>query len=458
VDELLGRAPLSGLRSEHPRFPWTRFLREVIEDFRAGEFGGVKADRTSVTALLAGRASQRFRELRDQGMRRVINGTGVILHTNLGRAIVGKSVRDAVLEAMYSYTSLEIDLESGKRSGRAEVLLDLIRLAAESEAAMVVNNNAAAVYLVIDSLSPPGRVLVSRGELVEIGGSFRLPDILSKAAAEVIEVGTTNRTYIADYAGCVREKDVLLKVHPSNYDIQGFTHETTIAELVDLAKHSGAYLVYDLGSGSFHDFASAGIEGEDRVSDVLRLGVDCVTMSGDKLLGGVQAGIIVGREAILGQLKRNPLRRALRVDKLTIAALQALFRTYLFTETPEAHVPALHQALGGIEDLEKRGREILSGLRSCDDRFTISLVEDEAALGGGSFAGEELPSWALRISCDSEKRAVELARRMRELPVPILSRIKGNEVRLNLRSILPDEDGELQNALLSLLRRRRSEG
>jgi L-seryl-tRNA(Ser) seleniumtransferase len=452
VDDILGSADLAPLRQAHPKFPWTHCVRGVIDDFRSGKFGTVGDDRDTVRSVILRRILDRVGELRNLGMRRVINCTGVILNTNLGRAVLDPAVRDAVCEAMAHYVNLEVDLESGKRSHRGATMIELLRLATEAEAAMVVNNNAAAVYLVVNSFSPPGRVVVSRGELVEIGGSFRLPDILAKAAGTVVEVGTTNRTYVEDYAKVAKRGDIFLKVHSSNYEIRGFTHTAQIADLVAVAKEKQCHVVYDLGSGSFYDFAHAGIEGEEQVKDVLKTGVDCVTMSGDKLLGGVQAGIIVGRSIFLEQIARNPLRRALRVDKITIAAMQALLRTYLFSDAPERDVPILRQSTEDVETLGTRAQGIVKALSTpVGERFDIAVVDDVAAIGGGSFACQEVTSMAIAIRCHTENEAVALAKKMRERPIPILARIKGSEVRLNLRTVMPYEDEDVRNELENVL-------
>ncbi|MEJ2720396.1 MAG: L-seryl-tRNA(Sec) selenium transferase [bacterium] len=453
IDELLGSSTLAPLRRAHPNFPWTIYVRHVVDEFRSGKHGRLSGDRDTVAARILSAVADGVGELRDLGMRRIINATGVILNTNLGRAVLGRRVQEAVQTAMRHYVNLEVDLDSGKRGSRGETMIELLRLAAGSEAALVVNNNAAAVHLVVSTFSPPGRVIVSRGELVEIGGSFRLPDILHKAAAGVIEVGTTNRTYTADYARVAEPGDVFLKVHSSNYEIRGFTHDAPVGELVAVAAEKRCYVVYDLGSGSFFDFERAGIKGEERVGDVLETGVDCVTMSGDKLLGGVQAGIIVGRSIFLDQIRQNPLRRALRIDKVTIAAMQALLRVYLFDERPESEVPILRQSTETIEALEARARKIVAALDpGTSRRLDIDVVNDIAAVGGGSFACEDVDSVAVAVRCPTEKDAVGLAGRMRNQQPPIFTRIKSNEVRLNLRSVLPYEDDDVVKGLNTAFR------
>jgi L-seryl-tRNA(Ser) seleniumtransferase len=452
VDEILGTPEIAALRDTHPHFPWTHFIRGVVSRVRSGKHGPVEGDRDAVRASIVNTVVSSVAKLREAGTRRVINGTGVILNTNLGRAVLGGEVVEAVRVAMSHYVNLEIDLETGKRGHRGEMLVELLRLLTQAEDALVVNNNAAAVYLVVNSYSPPGRIVVSRGELVEIGGSFRLPDILAKAASGVVEIGTTNRTYASDYARVARAGDVLLKVHRSNYDIQGFTHEAEIAELVAVGKNKKCHVVCDLGSGCLFDFAARGIAGEKMVQDVLRTGVDCVTMSGDKLLGGVQAGIIAGKSRFIGRLRENPLRRALRIDKTAIAALEALVRVYLFHRMPEGDIPILHQSTGGVEALKRRAEKIIGTLPAeVKSAFEVEAVEDLAAIGGGSFACQDLNSVAVAVRCGSEEDAVALARRMRAQRIPILSRIKGNEVRVDLRTVLPYEDSDLCGGLRVVL-------
>jgi len=448
VDEVLTAPEIAELKKSHPRFPWTLCIRDIQDAVRDGALRPAGTSREDIKSAVVKTVQGRVDELKTGGARRVFNATGVILHTNLGRAILGQTARRVADEAMGHYSSLEVDLDTGKRGGRAVVLRDLIRMATGAESALVVNNCAAAVYLVVSSYSPPGRVLISRGELVEIGGSFRLPDILQKAASQMIEVGTTNRTYADDYAKEARAGDILMRAHRSNYDIRGFTHDTSIADLVAIARERECHVVHDLGSGSLYDFAGIGIKGEERVDEILKTGVDCVTMSGDKLLGGAQAGIIAGRKKFLDRLGQNPLRRAVRVDKIVVAAMQSVMRTYLFSEDPARDIPTLQSAVESAGTLGKRGQAIVDGLpRSTQDKYRLEIMDDDAAIGGGSFAVETVTSVALAFRCATDSEALALAKRMRKQPIPILSRIKGSEVRLNMRSILPYEDAELAGAL-----------
>jgi L-seryl-tRNA(Ser) seleniumtransferase len=451
VDELVATPAFAAWRAESPHFPWTRFVRGILDDIREGTLAvSAGSDRPAVIASVTAAAQQRLDVLRSGGLRPVLNGTGVILHTNLGRAPVGEAARRAAEEALGGYVSLEVDLESGERSRRGDAIEPLFALLSGAEAAMVVNNNAAAVYLVANSFSPPGRIIVSRGELVEIGGSFRLPEILRHAAAEVIEVGTTNRTYVADYERVARPGDLMMKVHKSNYEIEGFAHEATISELVEAGKRCDSRVVFDLGSGALFDFAAAGIGNEPAVSRIIEMGVDAVTMSGDKLLGAAQAGIIVGRRAFIERLRQNPLRRVVRVDKVAVAVLQSVAREYLFANDVTASVPVLAQITADVKALEHRAHEIASVLRSAGVR-SVSVTPDDAAVGGGSFATMRVPSVALAIACTSDRDAVHLARRLRLRAQPVFTRVKGSEVRVNISTIFAHEDGALTQALIESL-------
>jgi L-seryl-tRNA(Ser) seleniumtransferase len=348
--------------------------------------------------------------------------------------------------------SLEVDLDSGRRGKRAPTLNQLAALATGGEAAMVVNNNAAAVYLVVSTFSPPGRVIVSRGELVEIGGSFRLPEILRDAASQVIEVGTTNRTYAEDYAEHAADGDILLKVHKSNYAIEGFVSEATYADLVRVAERANCRVVYDLGSGAIFDYRSAGVGGDERIGEVLDAGVDCVTMSGDKLLGGVQAGIIAGKAGFMAPIRNNPLRRAVRIDKLTVAAMQAILRQYLFAPDPVEQVPVLQQVLTDAESIRARAESVAGAVaKSVGGGVEVDVAEDDAAVGGGSWSSEVVRSFAVRIRCPNEKAAVALARMMRVGDRPVVPRVKGSEVRVNMRTVMPYEDDELGEVLAGVL-------
>jgi L-seryl-tRNA(Ser) seleniumtransferase len=455
VDEILSDPSVSDMRAKHPHFPCTSLIRSIVDAYRgrAKPPGGVDPlSRDAVRGWIVAELGRHLEELKSGGQRRVINGTGVVLHTNLGRAVVGAGAREAVDEALAHYMSLEVDLDSGRRAKRAATLNRLAALATGGEDAMVVNNNAAAVYLVVSSFSPPGRVIVSRGELVEIGGSFRLPEILRHAASEVVEIGTTNRTYAEDYEKAASPGDVLLKVHKSNYAIEGFVSEASYNDLVDVAAKRECSLVYDLGSGAVFDYRSAAVGEDPPVREILEVGVDCVTMSGDKLLGGVQAGLIAGKAAFLEKLRGNPLRRAVRIDKVTVAALQDVLRRYLFSADPVAEVPVLAQVLADVESVRARARDVATAVaKAIGAGGDVDAVDDESAVGGGAWSSETVPSSAVRIRCPDEKAAVRLARKLRLHVTPVVPRVKGAEIRINMRTVMPYEDEELKTILGQVL-------
>lgn len=452
MDEVLSHAGLFRLREAYPRFPWARLVRSLLDELRAGAADTpAGADRGAMVAWAIARAGDRVQALQSGGQRPVLNGTGVVLHTNLGRAPIGPRAAQAAMRAMLGYVSLEVDLDSGERSRRGETLQELLCWLTGAEAAMVVNNNAAAVYLVASSFSPPGRVVISRGELVEIGGSFRLPEILRDAALEVVEIGTTNRTYASDYERVARADDVLLKVHKSNYEIAGFTHEASLSEIVAIARERACYAVYDMGSGSFLDLAGVGPGAENDAVAALALGVDAITMSGDKLLGGLQAGIIAGTRAFIDRLKQNPLRRAVRIDKVTVAALQEIVRSYLFAEDPRRENPSLAMITGGVAAHERARLVAEQVMRGAGSTVRVAAVDDDAVVGGGSLTGAAIPSAAVMIKCAGDREATRLARALRMRSIPLFARVRGDEVRINMTTILSSEDADVVRALLETL-------
>ena len=455
VDEILAHPQFQAWREAHPRFPWTPLVRSLLvsvrDDVRSARVVG--SDRSDLVERTVAAARERVEWLSSGGLKPVLNGTGVVLHTNLGRAPVGTRAANAALAALEGYSSLEVDLLSGERSKRGEVLEAMVCALTGAEAAMVVNNNAAAVYLLVNSLSPPGRVVVSRGELVEIGGSFRLPEILRHAAREVVEVGTTNRTYAADYENEARAGDLLLKVHKSNYEIEGFAHETSVAELVAVARAKACHVAFDLGSGALFDFAEHGLGHDPVASVVIESGVDAVTMSGDKLLGGVQAGIIAGRQSLVERLKQNPLRRAVRIDKVAVAALQEVLRAYLFSDRLTDDVPVIAAVSEGYETCRSRAEGVAARVADAvAPRWGIRAVADEAAVGGGSLAGAVVPSAAVAARCRDDAEAVRVARELRTRALPVFVRVRDDEIRVNMTTIFPNQEEPLIAALVDVLR------
>lgn len=401
---------------------------------------------------IAAEAAALFSSSGRPSLRRVINATGVVLHTNLGRALLSKQAVEAVQECATHYTNLELDLETGERGSRYTHVVDLLREITGAEAALVVNNNAAAVFLCLAALASGREAIVSRGELVEIGGSFRIPEVMAQSGTRLVEVGTTNKTYLADYERAITpDTALLLKVHPSNYRILGFTHQVSTKELVNLGRKYNIPVMEDLGSGSFVDLSPYGLPGEPTVQEEVAAGVDLLTFSGDKLLGGPQAGIIVGREALIRIIARHPLNRALRIDKLTLAALEATLRAYRDPQRAREEIPTLRLLTLRKEELEKRAQRLYCLFKRSElPGVEISMVEMVSQAGGGSLPLAELPSWGIMIK-PLEISATRLAAELRQGEPPVLTRIQGEAVLLDLRTVLPGEEVDIVRAVARAL-------
>jgi len=369
-------------------------------------------------------------------LRGVINATGVIIHTNLGRALLPEAAIDAVEEAARSSMNLEYDLESGSRGDRDSLVEEELCALTGAEAATVVNNNAAAVLLALNSLAEGREVIVSRGELIEIGGSFRLPDVMLKSAARLREVGTTNRTHPDDYARAIGpDTALLMKVHPSNYRVVGFSTAVELHELVEIGRAHQIDVMEDLGSGALVDLATYGLPREPVVADRIAAGAGIVTFSGDKLLGGPQAGLIVGRRELIDKLKKNPLKRALRCGKLTLAALSATLRLYLRSVDIGESIPTLRlmrRTVGELEAIAGRARAIL--LERLGGEFQIEIVESTSQFGSGALPTEELVTRALRLT-HPRLSADAIARHFRQARPPVIGRIKDDAFQLDLRTV-----------------------
>lgn len=387
-------------------------------------------------------------ELRGQDrprLAKVLNATGVIVHTNLGRSPVSRAAAEAMREAAASAVALEVELETGRRGGRMAEIGSLMRALTGAEATVVVNNNAGAVLLVLAALAAGREVVLARGEAVEIGGGFRIPEVLRQSGARLVEVGTTNRTYPMDYAEAVTvDTAAFLKVHPSNFAISGFTRSATVEELAPIAKAHGLSLIEDLGSGALLDTARFGLRHEPTIEESLHAGATVVTASGDKLFGGPQAGIICGDARSLQRIERHPLARALRADKTCLAGLAATLRHYARDEAVEA-IPVWQQIGATLEQLRTRATTMQVALRRSG--VVCSVVETRSTVGGGSLPGETLPSIAVAIGSAADERAQSsvdaLARRLRLGQPSVFGRIEADQLLLDLRSVLPDDDHAL---------------
>lgn len=379
----------------------------------------------------------------------VVNATGVIVHTNLGRSVLAQRAVAAVAEVASRYSNLEYDLENGKRGSRQSHLENLIRRLTGAEAAAVVNNNAAAVLISLSALARGKEVIVSRGELVEIGGAFRMPEVMIQSGARLVEVGTTNKTHPRDYRDAITgETALLLKVHTSNYRIMGFTREVSLEELVRMGREAGIPVMYDLGSGCLVDLAQWADEAEPTVQEAMRADADLITFSGDKLLGGPQAGLILGRKELVERIRGHPLARALRIDKLTLAALQATLELYLDPQTALSSIPTLRMMGASPAALRSKARRLSRLIRKRAPRVEVRLREDHSRVGGGALPLLELPTWSVGVKLPGVS-AQRLAKAIRGGNPPIVARVSQEELLLDARTI---DDKEIPVVADSLAR------
>ena len=416
-------------------------IRRVLTDVRARVMSG--EDIAVEEPAIRQAALNLLQHAAQPGMRRVFNLTGTVLHTNLGRAVLPPEAIDAVSSVASGFSNLEFDLESGTRGNREAHVEKLLCELTGAEAATVVNNNAAAVLLVLNTLAMDGEVPVSRGELVEIGGSFRIPDVMQRANCTLVEVGTTNRTHLDDYRNAINDRTALLmKVHTSNFRIEGFTKDVPETDLAGLAKESGLPLVIDLGSGCLVDFGQYGLPEEPTVASVLVKGPDIVTFSGDKLLGGPQAGVIAGRSDLVERIRANPLKRALRLDKLTLAAMFAVLNLYRNPENLHRTLPALRFLTRSETDIRAQAERILPGLRqSLGNEFRLEVVEASSQTGSGSLPTEVIPSSAIAIGAanGTDDAARALAAAFRALPIPVIGYAHKGRLMFDLRCLDEEE-------------------
>jgi L-seryl-tRNA(Ser) seleniumtransferase len=461
VDDAMRSDAISSLVAASGHHTVAEAVRVVLARLRQEITSGL-LDETSLALALTGLAvavEGQMRQSLKYSLLSVINATGVILHTNLGRAPLSDEAMDHIHKTAASYSNLEFDLAKGAR-GERDVHVDRLfqRLLHEEGmsgeqapvSTIVVNNNAAAVLLALNTIADGGQVVVSRGELVEIGGSFRIPDVMAKSGATLREVGTTNRTRIVDYERAITDQTrLLLRVHRSNFEITGFTEEASTAELLMLARKRGIPLMEDLGSGALFDLRTIGIRGEPGVLDSLRSGVDIVTYSGDKLFGGPQAGLISGRTELIARMRSNSLFRALRVDKLIYAALEATLLAYV--QRNHDGIPALRMMRLTKEEIGRRA-EALAGRIASSNTFSqmkIEIVDGESLLGGGAAPSSVLPTRLLAVTCEGVS-ADELATRLRSSEPPIIVRVEDGRVLLDLRTVFATDDTAIGNALATL--------
>ena len=447
VERLLQHLDAGGVLGTHPRRLVVACAREAVEQARRRlREGRAASEETTVEALLA--ATQALlAERAAPSLERAINATGIVIHTNLGRAPLSEAARRAVAAAA-GYAVLEIDRSTGGRGSRQAHVAGLLRELTGAEAGLVVNNNAAAVLLALAALARGRDVIVSRGELVEIGGSFRMPDVMAASGCRLVEVGTTNKTYLADYeAALTPETAVLLKVHRSNFSMRGFVHEVSVEELCTLGHRAGVPVMFDAGSGAFVDLSSRGLPPEPTAQAAVAAGVDVVTFSGDKLLGGPQAGVIIGRDTAVARIRAHPLARAVRIDKLDLAALEATLRAYRDPERAWEEIPVLRMLARQPADLEHAARDLAERIApTLAGPAGVDVCPAVSEMGGGALPGTEFPSWTVAIR-PADGRADAWDRRLRRWRPPVFSRIADGRLLFDLRTLQPEDTEPLVAAL-----------
>lgn len=447
VDNLLKEESIKELCNTFGKGLVTVALREELEKLRSLIRTGEEEEICRELDYFTEELPEKVRESLSFPLRKVWNATGIILHTNLGRAPLGKVQMDAALGALAGYSNLEYNLEEGNRGKRWEHYAKLISRVTGSEGAIAVNNNAAAVTLMLAGLAKGKEVLVSRGELIEIGGRFRIPEVMEQSGAKLREVGTTNRTRISDYEKAITEETgAILKVHTSNYRIVGFTEEASVEELAELGAKYHLPVLVDLGSGVLVNLEKFGLPHEPTVQEVLKKGADLVSFSGDKLLGGPQAGMLAGRQKWIAELENHPLMRAFRLDKCTIAVLTATFREYLEEARAIRHIPVLSMLSRTKEELRMQAEKLWALLKEGDFPGELAVEPSVTMMGGGSLPGEEIPGYAVTIkpvgiSCE------QMAEKMRKMPVPVIAHMKNEKIWLEMRTIAPEETEELAEEL-----------
>ena len=459
VDRLLDITNKDPYFKDVPRSVQIRCIRETLDMLRQkllSDESDLNAAGLTDSAVIA-RVKEKVKHAIMPNLLRMINATGVVVHTNLGRSLLAQRAIENVSEIAGGYSNLEYNLAMGKRGSRYSAVEDLLCEITGAEAALVVNNNAGAVLLSLETLAKHRSVIVSRGELVEIGGAFRIPDVMEKSGCTLREVGTTNRTHLWDYENAIDDQTaLLLKVHQSNYSIVGFSKEVSLQELVALGSRHGLPVMEDLGSGTFIDFSKYGLSKEPTVQESVTAGVDIITFSGDKLLGGPQGGIIVGRKDIIDQIKKNPLTRALRIDKLTLAALETTLRLYQDEAAAVAHIPTLAMITRSIQSIENSTQALAERLAALEDpRLQMEVIKGTSRAGGGSLPLLELPSRCLSIRIDGYS-ANKIERFMRNNSPPIIGRIENECFIIDLRTVQVDEIRTIAAAVEHIIKRRDS--
>ena len=453
VDVLLENSDIVTLIENHHRDVVVDVIREEIDKLRnfIKENDDVNLIETKINNLIEN-IKISTEKVYSYNIKKVINGTGTILHTNLGRAIISKKHADYLSEVVTSYSNLEYNLEEGKRGERYSHFEKLICKITGAEAAMAVNNNAAAVMLVLSSMAAEREVIVSRGELVEVGGKFRIPDVMKSSNAHLVEIGTTNKTHLEDYEDAISENTgAFLKVHTSNFKILGFTESVSIEELCKLGREKDIPVIEDIGSGVLIDLSEYGLEYEPTVQDSIKAGVDVVSFSGDKLLGGPQAGIIVGKKKYIDKMKKNPLTRAFRIDKFTATILEMIFHEYLNEEDAIKNIPVLSLITKDLKEIEKNANALFNKIENLENVADINVEDTLSQIGGGSLPAERIKSKSVTIM-PKNISTQSLEAKLRAGKNPVVGRISEEKLILDMRTVLEDEIDILAQKLIDILK------
>ena len=456
VDHILELVKTDPFFDNVPKSVLIRSIRSVVESFRTiiiDDQQHITETKLSDSVILE-EVENSVKEAMTPNLMRIVNATGVVVHTNLGRSLLAEDAVENLLTIASRYSNLEFDLSKGVRGSRYSIVEDILCEISGAEAAMVVNNNAGAVFLCLETISRGKKVIVSRGELVEIGGSFRIPDVMAKSGSILKEVGTTNRTHLNDYENAIEhDTGLLLKVHTSNYSVVGFTADVSLEELVALGAKYQIPVMEDLGSGTFVDFSKYGLLKEPTVQESVAAGADVVTFSGDKLLGGPQAGMIIGKNDLLERIKKNPITRALRIDKLTLAALESTVRRYRNIDREIGSIPTLRMLTLPFAHIETKAKEIAKKLENIGDaRMSETLIDLSSRPGGGALPLLKLPSKGVGIKVQGIS-ANTIEKQMRSNELPIIGRIEEDLFIMDLRTILDDELSIIKNALDNMLKK-----
>lgn len=452
VDELI-----QTLSNKVPRMVKVNACRDVLDGLRSYILSSQEPDPESVKYKnIKKQIEMRAASLLRPSLRPVVNATGVVIHTNLGRSLLPKEISQALLDVAGRYSNLEYNLEKGMRGSRYSHVEELLCGLTGAESALIVNNNAAAVLITLETLAGGREVIVSRGELVEIGGSFRIPDVMTKSGAVLREVGTTNRTHLRDYESAIGEQSaLLLKVHQSNFQMVGFTMAVSVSDLAELGGRYGIPVFEDLGSGNFIDFSRYGIMHEPTVQEALAAGADLVSFSGDKLLGGPQAGIIIGKKEFVDRIKENPMNRAVRIDKLTLVALEGVLRLYQDPERAVRVIPTLNMLCLSRDELKSRARRLQRRLRALKlTGISINTVETISRVGGGALPLQQLKSMAVALAPENKAfSAARIEAELRKNEPPVIVRIEEDRVLMDIRTVQEEDYGIIAQAVASALAR-----